>query len=67
MKGGYGSSAHDSKVEDYSVYEENFFKNRKSELNEVLTKIKSSSLTTESRFKLLDQFMLLIIKEKYNI
>ena len=67
MKGGYGNGAHDSKVEDYSVYEEKTFKNRKVELNEVLTKVNGSSLTTESRLKLLDQFMLLIIKEKYNI
>lgn len=67
MKGGYGNSAHDSQVEDYSVYEEKTFKSRKVELNEVLTKVKGSSLTAESKLKLFDQLMLLIIKEKYNI
>lgn len=67
MKGGYGSFAHEEKVEDYGKYKERISSARQCELKEVLSRIKESSLTKEDKMKLFDEFILVIIKEKYKI
>lgn len=67
MKGGYGSGVHEEKVEDYGKYKERISSARQSELKDILSKIKESSLTKEDKMKLFDEFILVIIKKKYTI
>ena len=55
MKGGYGSGAHDSKVEDYASYKEKQYKRFNSEVNNIIQNIKDTSLMESDKIELIEQ------------
>lgn len=55
MKGGYGSGAHDSQVEDYSDYKKKQLKKYKSELDNIVQNIKHSSLRESDKIEFIEK------------